>query len=95
MKKLFLVIALVFFFCGSAFAADADYCDMKYMKYVDAIKKSDKILDDGKKKYVPYLMKARDLCKAGNMEAARNVINEVRQEFFHDALMTHQAFFSN
>lgn len=95
MKKLFLVIALVFFFCGSAFAADADYCDMKYTKYIDAIKKTEKILDDTKKKYVPYLKKARDLCREGNMGEARKIMDEVRQEFFHDALMTQQKFYSN
>ena len=95
MIKLLLVIALVFVFCGSAFAADADYCEKKYMKYIDKLKKTDKIMDDMKKKYIPYLMKAQELCKEGNMEEANKVMHELREDFFQDALETEEAFYRN
>jgi hypothetical protein len=93
MKKLIVAITVILFFCGSAYAAD--YCDTKYMKYIDGLKKTGKIMEDQKKKYLPYLEKARDLCKQGNMEEARKVMDEVKDAFFLDALTHEETFFSN
>ena len=93
MKKLIVAITVILFFCGSAFAAD--YCDTKYMKYIDGLKKTDKIMEDQKKKYLPYLEKARDLCKQENMEEARKIMDEVKDAFFSDALTNQQQFFGN
>ena len=93
MKKLIVAVAVICLFCGSAYAAD--YCDTKYMQLIDALKKTDKIFDDQKKKYLPSLQKALELCKANNMTEARNIMNELEDQFFQDALMNESQFYSH
>ena len=93
MKKLIVAVAVICLFCSSAYAAD--YCDTKYMQLIDALKKTDKIFDDQKKKYLPSLQKALELCKANNMAEARNIMNELEDQFFQDALMNESQFFSH
>lgn len=93
MKKCMVVLAAIFLFCSSAYAAD--YCDTKYMQLIDALKKTDKIFDDQKKKYLPSLQKALELCKENKMAEARNIMNELEDQFFQDALMNESQFFSH
>ena len=93
MKKLIVAVAVICLFCSSAYAAD--YCDTKYMQLIDALKKTDKIFDDQKKKYLPALEKALELCKANNMAEARNIMNELEDQFFQDALTNESQFYSH
>jgi hypothetical protein len=59
------------------------------------LKKTDKKFDDQKKKYLPSLEKALELCKANNMAEARNIMNELEDQFFQDALTNESQFFSH
>jgi len=93
MKKLVIAVAVNCMFSISAYAAD--YCDTKYMELIDGLKKTDKIMDDQKKKYLPALQKALELCKQNNMAEARNILDEVKDQFLHDALTNQQQFFGN
>jgi hypothetical protein len=93
MKKLIVAVAVICLFSGSAFAAD--YCDTKYMELINKLKKTDKILDDQKKKYLPSLDKALELCKANKMEEARNIMDELKDQFFQDAVKHEEEFFAN
>ena len=93
MKKLIVAVAVICLFTSSAYAAD--YCDTKYMELINALKKSDKILDDQKTKYLPSLEKALELCKENNMEEARNIMDELKDQFFQDALTHKREYFGN
>jgi 7-cyano-7-deazaguanine synthase in queuosine biosynthesis len=93
MKKYIIAVAVICLFCSSAYAAD--YCDTKYMELINALKKTDKIFDDQKKKYLPALEKALELCKENKMEEARIIMDEMRDHFFQDALTNESQFFGN
>ena len=93
MKKFIVALAVICLFCSSAFAAD--YCDSKYMDLINKLKKTDKIFDDQKKKYLPSLEKALELCKANNMAEARKIMDELEDQFFQDALTNESQFFSH
>ena len=93
MKKLIVTVAVICLFTSSAYAAD--YCDTKYMELINALKKSDKILDDQKTKYLPSLEKALELCKENNMAEARNIMDELKDRFLQDALTHQSQFFGN
>ena len=93
MKKLMIAVAVICLFCSYAYAAD--YCDTKYMQYINALKKTDKIFDDQKKKYLPSLEKALELCKINKMTEAREIMDELKDQFFIDALTNQRQFFGN
>jgi len=93
MKKLIVAVAVICFFCSSAYAAD--YCDTKYMELINGLKKTDKIFDDQKKKYLPALEKALALCKENKMAEAREIMDELKDRFLMDALTNEQQFFSH
>ena len=93
MKKFIIAFSLICLFCGFAYAGD--YCDNKYMEYINALKKTDKIFDDQKKKYLPSLQKALELCKQNKMDEARIIMDELRDQFFQDALTNESQFFSH
>jgi hypothetical protein len=57
------------------------------------LKKTDKIFDDQKKQYIPSLEKALELCKENKMMEARQIMDELKDQFFSDALMNQQQFF--
>ena len=90
MKKLIVAVAVavICLFSSSAFAAD--YCDSKYMDILNKLKSTDKISDNQKKEYIPSLEKALELCKENKMEEARNIMDELKDQFFQDAV-THEA----
>jgi hypothetical protein len=52
-------------------------------------------MDDQKKKYLPALEKALELCKQNDMAEARNILDEVKDQFLLDALTNQQQFFGN
>ena len=93
MKKLIIVVAVIGLFCSSAYAAD--YCDTKYMELINKLKSTDKIMDDQKKQYIPSLEKALELCKQNKMAEARQIMDELKDQFFSDALTNQQRFFGN
>ena len=59
------------------------------------MKNTDKIMDDQKKKYIPLLEKALELCKLNKMEDARIIMDELKDQFFYDALTNQRQFFGN
>ena len=93
MKKLIIAVAVIGLFCSSAYAAD--YCDTKYMELINKLKSTDKIMDDQKKQYIPSLEKALELCKQNKMAEARQIMDELKDQFFSDALTNQQQFFGN
>ena len=93
MKKCIIAISLICLFCGFAYAGD--YCDNKYMEYINALKNTKKIFEDQKKKYIPSLEKALELCKENKMMEARQIMDELKDQFFTDALMNQRQFFGN
>ena len=93
MRKFIVAVAVIGLFYSSAYAAD--YCDTKYTKLIDGLKKTDKIFADQKKKYLPSLQKALELCKQNEMAEARIILDEVKDQFLQDALTNQQQFFGN
>jgi hypothetical protein len=93
MKKLIVSVAVICLFCSSAYAAD--YCDTKYLEIISKLKNTDKIMDVQKKKYLPPLEKALELCKLNKMDEARIIMDELKDQFFMDALTNQQQFFGN
>ena len=93
MKKLIIAVAVIGLFCSSAYAAD--YCDNKYMELINKLKNTDKIMDGQKKQYIPSLEKALELCKQNKMAEARQIMDELKDQFFSDALTNQQQFFGN
>ncbi|CAB1055567.1 hypothetical protein D1BOALGB6SA_300 [Olavius sp. associated proteobacterium Delta 1] len=93
MKKLIIAVAVICLFSSSAYAAD--YCDSKYMEIIKKLKSTDKIMKDQKKEYIPSLEKALELCKQNKMAEARIIMDELKDQFFHDALTNQQQFFGN
>ena len=93
MKKWFFVFAAVCLLSPAAFASDQ--CDSGYMQYLNAIKETKKISERQKKKYIPMLEEAYDLCTQDKMEEASKVMDEMKDHFLHDALMNQQQFYGN
>ena len=93
MRKFIVAVAVIGLFYSSAYAAD--YCDTKYTKLIDGLKKTDKIFADQKKKYLPSLNKALELCKENKMAEARIIMDELKDQFLQDALTNQTQFFGN
>ena len=93
MKKYILIVAVLFLFCSSTYAADD--CDSEYKKYMDTLDKTVKISDKQKDKYMLILEKAYSLCQAGKDDEAHKVMVDLKDQFFEDALMNQRDFFGN
>ena len=93
MKKLIISVAVIFLFCSSAYAAD--YCDNKYNQYINELKKTNKIIDKQKQKYIAMLEQAYKLCKQDKMDEASKVMDELKDQFFQDAVLADHTFWSN
>ena len=93
MKKSIFVVAAFCFLCSSALADD--YCDMKYSQYISKLRNTKKIMENRKKNYLPYLEKAYLLCQQDKVEEARRVMDDLQNQFFHDALTKQREFFGN
>jgi hypothetical protein len=88
-----LIVTAIFLFCGSTYAADD--CDSIYLDLINGLENTDKIRDEQKKKYLQPLEKALQLCKDGKMAQASEVLDDVKDEFFRDALLHQKDFFSH
>ena len=93
MKKWMFVIAAVYLFCSTAYAAD--YFDTRYVELMNKLKQTTKIQDQMKDKYVQYMDKAYQHCKQDKMEEALRIMDEFKDQFVHDALMNQQQFYGN
>ncbi len=71
-----IIVAAICIFSITAYAEDN--CDTKYKELIKGLKSTDKIMDDQKKKYLPSIEKAYQLCKQGKMEEARKIMDEVK-----------------
>jgi hypothetical protein len=93
MKLCMVIVTAIFLFCGSTYAADD--CDSKYVDLINGLKNTDKIRDEQKKKYLQPLETALQLCKEGKMKQASEVMDDVKDEFFRDALLHQRDFFGH
>ena len=93
MKKCMIAVAVICLFCSTAYAAD--YCDTKYQELITKLQKTKKIMDDQKQAYIPSLQKALELCKLNKMQEVRMIMDELKDQFFFDALSNEQQFFGN
>jgi hypothetical protein len=76
-KKIMVVLAVICFFWSSAFAADD--CDSEYAKLIDELKSSN-MLESEKKKYLPGLEKALQLCREGKDEEADKIVRDLKHQ---------------
>jgi hypothetical protein len=77
MKKLMVVIAVICFFCSPAYAADD--CDSEYSNLIKELEKSN-ILESEKKKYLPGLKRALQLCREGKDEEAAKIVDDLKNQ---------------
>jgi hypothetical protein len=77
MKKCMVVLAAIFLFCSSAYAADD--CDSEYLNLIKELKNSD-ILEAEKNKYLPELQRAYQLCKEGKAEEAAKIVKDLKDQ---------------
>ena len=72
----FLAICLLFINTTHA----ANDCESEYLKLINGLENSTKILEADKKKYLPPLEKALQLCKEGKLEEAEKIVNDLKNE---------------
>ena len=70
-------------------------CKIRNVVNYENLKNTDKIMADQKKKYIPSLEKALELCKLNKMEEAHIIMDELKDQFFSDALTNQIQFFGN
>ncbi len=75
MKKIMVVIAVICFFCSPAYAADD--CDSEYSNLIKELENSN-ILKSEKKKYLPGLKRALQLCREGKDEEAAKIVDDLK-----------------
>ena len=92
-KKSIIIIAVLYIF--SPFLGYADYCDIKYNEYLEALKNTTKIMEPKKQKYIVMLEKAHKLCKQDKMAEASQVMEDLKDQFFNDAVFDQQAFYGH
>ena len=94
MKKMAIfVIAAICLVFGSAYAADD--CDTGYRQYMVKLGETKKISEQSKQKYMLMIEKAYSLCKQGKREEASNVMDDLKDQFFEDAMSNQRQFFGN
>ena len=77
MKKVMVVIAVICFFCSPAYAADD--CDSEYANLIKELENSN-MLESEKKKYLPGLKKALQLCREGKDEEAAKIVQDLKNQ---------------
>ena len=93
---LFNVVASCSWWIGGGSSLPKEFDQYWNSEYACAFsKKTDKIFDDQKKKCLPSIEKALELCKENKMEEARIIMDELRDQFFQDALTNESQFFSH
>ena len=88
-----IAVAVIILFCSSAFASDD--CDAKYNQYINALNNTKKIVDQQKQKYIAMLEQAHKLCKQDKITEASKVMEELKDRFFHDAVLDQHTFWGN
>ena len=71
MGKCIFAVVLICFLCSPVYAADD--CDSEYSKLISELK-STNMLESQKKKYLPELEKALQLCREGKDEEAEKIV---------------------
>jgi len=79
MKKCMVVLAAIFLFCSSAYAADD--CDSEYSNLIKELEDSN-MLEKEKEKYIPELKKALQLCKEGKDAEAEKIVKDSKIKVF-------------
>ena len=88
-----VAVTAILLFGNVAYAADD--CDTKYNQYINALKSTKKIIDQQKQKYIAKLEKAHKLCKQDKMAEASKVMDDLKDQFFRDALIDQHTFWGN
>ena len=86
-------VSVILLFFSASYAADD--CDTKYHQYINELKKTDKIVDLQKQKYIGMLEQAYELCKQGKMAEASEVMDDLKDQFFQDAVLADHTFWSH
>ena len=73
-----VVFAIGLLFINTTHAADD--CEAEYLKLINGLENSTKILEADKEKYLPPLEKALQLCKEGKLEEADKIVNDLKNE---------------
>lgn len=77
MRKCMLVFAVIYLFCSVAYAADD--CDSEYSNLIRELENSN-IVEAEKKKYLPELKKALQLCKEGKDAEAEKIVKDLKNQ---------------
>ena len=86
MKKYMVVLAAIFLFCSSAYAADD--CDSEYLNLINELKNSN-IVKTEKEKFLPPLEKAYQLCKEGKAEEAAKIVDDLKNQGLSQEVFEH------
>jgi pentatricopeptide repeat protein len=93
MKKFIFTIAAFGLLCSPALAMEK--CETEIPDMTKKLQATEKISDNAKKKYTSHLEEALKLCKAGDFKKSDDVLKEMQNQFFRDALYDHQTFYGN
>lgn len=77
MKTWSIIVATICFFCSPAYAADD--CDSEYSNLIKQLENSD-MFESEKKKYLPELERALQLCREGKDEEADKLVKELKDK---------------
>ena len=88
-----VTVNVILLFCSASYASGD--CDAKYKQYINELKKTNKIVDQQKKKYIAMLEQAYKLCKQDKMAEASQVMDELKDQFFQDAVLADHTFWSH
>ena len=86
MKKCMVVLAAIFLFCSSAYAADD--CDSEYLNLINELENSN-IDKTEKEKFLPPLEKAYQLCKEGKAEEAAKIVDDLKNQGLSQEVFEH------
>ncbi|CAB1083119.1 hypothetical protein D1AOALGA4SA_10703 [Olavius algarvensis Delta 1 endosymbiont] len=85
MKTFTIIIAAICFFCSPAYGADD--CDSEYAKLIEELKNSN-MFESEKKKYLPELERALQLCREGKDEEADKLVKELKDRGLSEELFS-------
>ena len=77
MKTCMIIVAAICFFCSPVYAADD--CDSEYSNLIKELENSN-MLKSEKKKYLPELKRALQLCREGKDEEADRLVKELKNK---------------
>ena len=85
MKTWLIIVATICFFCSAAYAADD--CDSEYSNLIKELEKSN-MLESEKKKYLPELERALQLCREGKDEEADKLVRELKNQGLREEMFS-------